>query len=296
MTTETTDPGETQSVESRIANALGFGNESAEVAEATETPVTDDGFAELDWEGTKVKVPAKMRDAFMKNEDYTRKTQELADQRKTVEHANQLAIQKGLDAHFNESIAAETREIAVIDAYLQQVKNLNWSQMSTEDILRARAELDNVKDRRQALEKAVTDKRTQFMDQVQTRIKELRGKSREIASKSIDGFTEETERAVRAFALAEGLSEAELDNVLLDPRSTKILWKAMQFEKVKANTGKVAEQTSKTLKPGVASERMPDEVKDRLNFRKAIKGAKTSGEKASVIEARLEGIFSRGRQ
>jgi hypothetical protein len=297
MTTETaTDQGESQSVESRIANALGLSNESAEVAEATETPVTDDGFAELDWEGTKIKVPPSLRDAFMKNEDYTRKTQELAEQRKSIDHVHELAKQKQMDQAFHESIAKEQNEIAVIDAYLGQAKQLDWSKMSTDEIMRAKVELDNVRDRRAQLVEELNGKRQKFMDEVQNNIKGLRGKARELASKSIPGFSEEAEKAVRSFAMAEGLTENEVDNVLLDPRSYRILWKASQFDKVSANAKNVAPAVQKTLKPGVASNPMPEDVKAKLNFRKEIKGAKTSGEKAKVIESRLEGLFSRGRQ
>ncbi len=293
-----TDQAPPQSVESRIANALGFASESEPVAQSMsdEPQLTDDGFAEIDWEGTKIKVPPKMRDAFMKNEDYTRKTQELAEQRKGIDHVQELSKQRQLDMAFTDSIAAEQREIAVIEAYLQQAKSIDWSQMSTEQILRARVDLDNVKDRRTQLQEAITEKRTKFMDEVNTRIKELRGKSRELAAKTIDGFSEEAEKAVRAFAMAEGLTETEVDNVLLDPRSYKILWKASQFDKVKAGTVKVPDQTSRALKPGVAGQPMPAEVRQKLDYNKAIKGAKTSGDKARVIEQRLEGIFSRGRQ
>jgi len=295
MEIENTDQGETQSVEDRLMNALGHSlqEEASAEVEQTETRGSDDEFAELEWDGVKFKVPSKAKEAFMKNEDYTRKTQELAEQRKSVEHVHELAKQRQLDAAFNDSIANEQREIAVIDAYLAQAKTLNWASMSTDEILRAKLELDNVRDRRAQLQETVNSKRSKFMEEVQTRIKEMRGKSRELASKSINGFSEEAEKAMRAYAADAGLSETEIDNVLLDPRSYKIIWEASQFRKVQASTAKV-DKAEKLLKPGAASERMPDDVKDKLNFRKAMKSAKTSTEKAAHIENRLAGLFGRG--
>lgn len=292
----TADQGETQSVESRLLNALSHSlgeSEASTEVEQTETRGADAEFAELEWDGVKFKVPSKAKDAFMKNEDYTRKTQELAEQRKSVEHVHELAKQRQLDAAFNDSIANEQREIAVIDAYLQQAKSLDWGNMSTDQILRARLELDNVKDRRTQLQESIATKRTKFMDEVNTRIKEMRGKSRELASKSINGFSEEAEKSMRAYAADAGLTESEIDNVLLDPRSYKIIWEASQFRKVQASAAKV-DTAAKHLKPGAASERMPDDVKDKLNFRKALKSAKTSSEKAVHIENRLAGLFGRG--
>jgi len=72
----------------------------------------------------------------------------------------------------------------------------------------------------------------------------------------------------------------------------KILWKAMQFDKVQAGTARV-DTATKTLKPGAASNRMPAEVAQKLNFNKAMKSAQTSSEKARVIEARLAGMFTK---
>lgn len=296
MENEIADQGETQSVESRLLNALSHSlgeSEASTEVEQTETRGSDAEFAELEWDGVKFKVPAKAKDAFMKNEDYTRKTQELAEQRKSVDHVHELAKQRQLDAAFNDSIATEQREIAVIDAYLAQAKTLNWENMSTDQILRARMELDNVKDRRAQLQEAISGKRSKFMEEVQNRLKEMRGKSRELASKSIQGFSEDAEKSMRAYAAEAGLTESEIDNVLLDPRSYRIIWEASQFRKVQAGAAQV-NTNPKLLKPGAASERMPEDVKDRLNFRKALKSAKTSSEKAVHIENRLAGLFGKG--
>lgn len=98
---------------------------------------------------------------------------------------------------------------------------------------------------------------------------------------------------MRKFALSHGLSDREYDNVVLDPRSESIIWKAMQFDKVQAGTSQATAQVAKVLKPGAATERMPEGVKAKLQFNKDMKAAKTSGDKARVIEGRLEGIFAR---
>ncbi|PYX62591.1 MAG: hypothetical protein DMG78_32990, partial [Acidobacteria bacterium] len=75
----------------------------------------------------------------------------------------------------------------------------------------------------------------------------------------------------------------------------KIIWKAMQFDKVQAGVGKATTAAQKVVRPGAGSERMPQATADKLNFNKAMKQAKTSGEKARVIETRLEGMFAKGR-
>jgi hypothetical protein len=290
-----------QSVEDRILGKLGLPGPEIQVDPTNETPVEepDDGFAELEWEGQSVKVPKGIKEALLRNDDYTRKTQELAEQRRSVEQLREVMQTRQMEAAFSESVSAEQREIGVIDAYLEQAKRLDWSQMSTEQILRQRVELDSIRDRRKDLESAISGKRAKFTTELQAKLTEIRGKSRELASKSIPSFSEETEKTVREYAKSEGLTDPEIDNVLLDHRSFKVLWKASQFDKVKAATGKAQEAAAKVdrvLRPGAAGERMPAKTAANLNFQKAMKAAgNDSGAKARVIEQRLMGVFSKGQ-
>jgi hypothetical protein len=294
--TETTDQAVEQSIEDKILSRLGLPSQAEEAAAALEetTQQVDDAFADLEWEGQTLKVPRGLKEAVMRNEDYTKKTQELADQRRSVDQIRELAQARQMESAFAESIGPEQQEIAVIDAYLQQIKRLDWSQMDTATMMRQRNELDQIKERRQELQASIGDKRAKFNTDIQAKLTELRGKSRELASKSIQGFNEETEKAMRDYAKSEGLTDPELDNVLLDPRSYKIVYKAMQFDKVKAGTGKAqqaAQRVDRVLKPGAAGERMPPQTVDKLNFNKAMNAAKTSAQKANVIEGRLAKAF-----
>lgn len=290
MTDEAIDQPETESMTDKVAAKFGFptAEEAAEPAAAT----TDDLF-DLEIDGASYQVPVKLKDAFMRNTDYTQKTQELAEQRRAYEHSSQIATERQASAAFGDSIGQESNEIAIIEAYLQQASKVDWSSMSTDQMLRHKVELDNVKERRASLKQSIDEKRTRFQAETAVKMKELRDKARELAGKSIQGFNEQTEKDIRSFAVSNGLSEAEVDNVLLDPRSYKIVWKALQFEKVQAGTGKALESVAqtRTLKPGVASERMPAQVAAKLNLNRALKGATTSGEKANVIEAHLARMY-----
>ena len=285
-----------QSVTDRIASKFGF--PSASETEGAAPEVLEQGeetLADLELDGTLYQVPPKLKDAFMKNADYTQKTQELAQQRATLDQVRTLAEQRQIEAAFGNSIQAEQQELHVIDAYLAQAGKVDWASMTTDQILRQKIELDQIKERRSGLQQAIAEKREKFKAEVDAKISELRGKSREIAAKSIKDFSEETEKAVRAFAGKSGLAEAEINNVLLDPRSYQIIWKAMQFDVISASAGKVAVATDKLLRPGPASERMPASVAGKLNFNKAMAKATTSGDKARVIEQRLAGVFAKGR-
>lgn len=295
----------------KLAGKFGFGGQEQEVTEQseaqvaetavegqeqpTEETVVDDGTEEVSWNGETYKLPKAIKDALMRQDDYTKKTQELSEQRKTVEHVNALTQAKELEHKFIASIAQEQQELGIMDAYLKQISNVDWSQMPMEQIMRQRIEIDQIKDRRAAISESINGKRTKFMSDIQSKLNELRGKSRELASRSIKGFSEETEKTMRDYAKSEGLTDLEVDNAFVDPRSYKLIWKAMQYEKVAAGTQKAGETAEKVLRPGVAGQRMPKDTANKLAFGKAMKGAKTSSEKASVIEQRLAkgSIFGR---
>jgi hypothetical protein len=297
MTEEAIDQAAEQSMTDKIASKFGFPHQGqAEAESAPETEGVESDLAELDWEGEKYRVPSKLKDAFMRNEDYTRKSQDLAEQRRSVEQVREIAQQAQVSAAFNDSIAQESQQLSVIDAYMQQATKVDWSQMSTDQMLRHKVEIDSVKEQRSAIVQALNEKRAKFQDEFKAKMSGLRLKSRELASKAISGFSEKTEAEMRTYAIGEGLTEAEVDNVFLDPRSYKVIYKAMQFDKVQANSGRAVEaatQADRVLRPGGAGQKMPADVAQRLNFGKAMKAAHTSGDKARVIEARLAQTFAK---
>jgi hypothetical protein len=294
MSDETTiDQPAAESVEDKIA-ARFQGHPQTETAPAEPIEETSE-LADLEWDGKTYQVPKTLKDGFLRNEDYTRKTQELAEQRKSVEVVRSLAEQRQTDSAFQDSIAQEAQELSVIDAYLKQAERVDWSNMTTDQMLKAKIEIDRIKDRKSELKSSVEGKRGAFQEQMKQRMVEMRGKAREIASKSIQGFSEDTEKEMTRFAVSEGLTEQEVERVLLDPRSYTLVWKAMQFDKVQAGTKTATASAARVLKPGVASERPLAGAAAKSQFDKAMSQAKNSGDKARVIEQRLAGMFAKGR-
>lgn len=286
----------------RFDDALGEPAEQVDEQAADETAgeeqQTEDLF-ELDIDGEKYQVPQKLKDAFMRTQDYTQKTQEIGNRTRSLEQAQALAETHRLEAAFMKDTRAEQDEISLIDAYLKQMSTTKWADLPADKLMAQHLELSQWKERRAALAQSIEGKRTKFVEGMQARLAELRGKAREIASKSINGFGEETEKIIRDYAKSKGFTDRELDNVLLDPRSVQMLWEGSQFAKVKAGTAAAkekAEQAEKALRPGVAGRRMPPETASKLNFGKAMKAAKTSSQKASVIEARIAGMFTKGNR
>lgn len=278
-----------QSVEDRIAARFG---ETPQEQPAEAQPADD--LFELDWEdGQKYRVPSQLKDGFLRQKDYTQKTQETAELRKTYEQASAVAQQSHLDRAFNESIGQEQNELSVIDAYLSQMSKVDWGSMDTGQILKTKIELDNIKERRASIKESIADKRSKFDTDMKARMSELRSKTKEQMSKSLNGFSEEAEKSMRSYAASVGLTENEIDTVLMDPRSFRVIHDGMQFQKVQASAANPVTPKPNVLSKGPTSERMPPEVIDRFNYQKAIKKATTRAEVNGLIEGRLTSMFAK---
>lgn len=114
-------------------------------AEAPEVQLDDDGnpieepeepeddSEEVDHDGQKYRVPKALKDAFLRQADYTRKTQELADQRKALEAEREAASQ------------ADEREMqargnkAMLQMQIAQYQKVDWQRWTNDDPFAAQA-------------------------------------------------------------------------------------------------------------------------------------------------------------
>jgi hypothetical protein len=81
----------------------------------------DDSLDEIEYEGKKHRVPKELKDAFMRNADYTQKTQQVAEARKTVESswreaqqtAQQLAQAQQALTQFAQSVVGSPPDLSL---------------------------------------------------------------------------------------------------------------------------------------------------------------------------------------
>jgi len=101
---------------------------SDEPAEKPEEPA-DDG-EDVDLEGETFRLPKKVKDAVLRNKDYTQKTQELASQRKIVEDKQQYveAREQFIQHAFKEAAAVEA-----IKTQLEQFDSVDWNSLIQSD-------------------------------------------------------------------------------------------------------------------------------------------------------------------
>ncbi len=293
MQQEHTPAEETQevSVEDRVAGLFGDQVEQSEPTQAApEAPAeTAEETFEFEHEGAKYQLPKKLEKAVLQGKDYTQKTQSLAEMRKDVERQFAQIKLAQTESQFRQQIAPDEQQIAVIDAVIEEYKKLDWSKMTTDEMVRKKLESDQYRDMREALQNSIKAKRAQFDQAYQQELAKIKGEAAETLKKRIN-WSDETETEVRSYVRELGITDAEYDGVY-DPRHKQILWEASQYRKLKAGAQPAAQQV-RAVKT-TSSNPMPQQVKEKLNFNKAIaKTAVNSPERRKLIEGRAASLFS----
>lgn len=263
--------------------------EETEAPEAQEATPTAEDLFEIEVDGETFALPKKLEKAVLQERDYTQKTQSLAEQRKQFELLHEQARIASFRQEFEAEASAELQQLQAYDAVLKQP--IDWTSMSTDEVIRKKLQLDQWKDEREAIAKSLQSKHQQFEKKTQDALKELKAKAQETISKRIPNWSEAEAKAIRDHAISDGYTEAEL-NSIIDPRHTLTLWKARQFDLLKAKATKTVTDV-KTVKT-TPSNPMPQKTKELLNYRKTLqKTQPNSPERKRAVEERIASIFSR---
>lgn len=252
-------------------------------------PQSAEELFEIEVDGETFALPKKLEKAVLQERDYTQKTQTLAEQRKQFELLHEQARIANFRQEFEAEASEELSQLHAYDAVLKQP--VDWSSMTTDEAFRKKLQLDQWKDERDAIAKTLHGKHQQYEKRVQDALKELRAKSQETIQKRIPNWSEATQKAIRDHAIADGYTEAEL-NQIIDPRHTLTLWKAQQFDQLKAKAAKTVSDV-RTVK-STASNPMPQHVKEKLAFNKALKSApENSPQRKQAVESRVASLFNK---
>jgi hypothetical protein len=178
----------------------------------------------------KLKLPKsqaeKLRLAAMRQADYTRKTQELAEARKAFE-AERQSIGQADEQEFNARAA-----ITVLDRQLAQFANVNWNQWQETDPFEAQKafmQFQQLKDARTNSQKFLERAQAERTGRQQQETARLVQEGAAELARDIPGWSPDLSAKLQDFgAKAYGLSKQDFDNVV-DPRAVKLLHAAFQW-------------------------------------------------------------------
>lgn len=277
MATEQSQPADSdESIVSRMAAALEPEAEPAIAVEQTAQPEADaaaegaadaeegaeqqeetqaDDFAEVeDDDGIAHKIPAKLKDAFLRRQDYTRKTMAAAEQARLAHDKLQYVEAR---EQLTGSLIQDIVEYKSLQSQVEQYQALNIG--------------DLYQDTRQALQ--VMELRQQLERKLAAKGEEIKAKSQQAeqitqqhrgnqwkmavegAKQRIGSFTPGEDAAMAKQVQDLGFDTAELQSRFADPRFLQLVYKAAKWD---ALQGKKPEAVAKAtvappvIKPGAS--------------------------------------------
>lgn len=234
--------------------------EPAEDVEAQEGDSADDGYEEVEYDGKSYQLPKELKEAVLRHADYTRKTQEVAEQRRLAEalhetvKAREMAIAE--EQQFHQVALQDMAEITAVNRTLEQYKGVDWQSLSDNDPVQAQKlwfAYQQEQQKSAQLQQALQGKYQQFAAHRQKVMQEAAKKGMEALKKDIPNWSAETARELREVGKSSyGFTDAELQQVY-DPRFVKLLADAAAYRKLQASKPAVNKRVAdvpKTVKPG----------------------------------------------
>lgn len=230
--------------------------------QAAEHPEAD-GHEEIEFDGDKFLVPPKLKEAFLRQSDYTAKTQAVADQKRQLDTERQTweANRAAQQVEAATQLRAEIGKVATLENQMAPFKDVDWRQAQahiaaladpTEQV-RAQAEYNLAWTQFTSLErelgeatKSLSAKEQELAQtqttQVQAAMREtLQTLQRDIPDFNLDRATQIVDHGVKAFGLT-----GEEARQMADPRIWKLLdsdrTKSAEIVQLKAQLAKVSGQ------------------------------------------------------
>lgn len=219
--------------------------ETEETESEEDTQEADDS-EEVEYEGKQYKVPKELKDALLRQADYTRKTQEVAQQRQAVETQRQQAEQA---IQMVSQFQTEFAELSNVNARLEKLAKLDWNQAINEnpvEAMKLQAMYNDLRMQRDNISSRINNIQAQTEQQRQAEMQRLLEEGERVLSREIPGWSQETKRSIAEAAKSFGFEAQELQGIA-DPRIIKVLHAAMLHQKSLEKLQKPT--SSKPLKP-----------------------------------------------
>jgi len=202
--------------------------EGAELDESTADPDEE----EVEYEGEKYKLPAKLKDALLRQSDYTRKTQEVAEIRRQAEAEKQQIAQ---EREFIQHNLKDVATVTALDQQIAQYQGVNWDQLTESDPVQAmklERQLRNLQSQREQAAAAVTQRQAHFVQVQQQEAARQLQEGQRVLQREIPGWNESLARELVAYGLKRGYAPEVLQNIR-NPQFVIDLHNSYQFTKLR---------------------------------------------------------------
>lgn len=207
------------------------------------------GMEEVEHDGKTYKIPKALKGALLMQADYTRKTQELAEQRRQhEEQTRQFAERQKLESEF----LTDAGRIAACDETLAQLDRVDWSATwnnNRELYHQLQFQLQQTREAKQkaidALQQKVNQRNANLQQESVRQLEQFRG----AVQRDIPEWNPELAGRLSTYGMTLGFTADELGQVR-DPRLVKVLHAAFQGSELrKQQAAARAAQATQAAKP-----------------------------------------------
>lgn len=258
--------------------------EEAAPEQPSEQPSADDS-AEVTLEGKTYRIPKELKDAVLRHEDYTRKTQEIAERARAVDAQAKVLAER---EQFQAAHAADLQALTAIQQQIREYSQMDMSALTTDQLIKVKMHVDNLKEAERTKLSEVQHKAGEFQQRIHASLAELQQRGNEVLKKAIPSWGPEAARDLAEYGRAQGYQDHELSQ-LYDPRHVQTLWKAAQWDKLqqgKPLANQRASNAAPVVKPGASNPAVNAQM-EKARFAKSLKNASSPQDKAKIIEQRL---------
>ena len=221
--------------------------ESQPEVEAVEPAVE---YAEIERGGKKYQVPKELESEFLMHGDYTKKTQEVAAQRKELEALQERVNQQ---AQFTEEELTERATLVNIKSQLEQYQNVDWDALENEDPMSAQRHwrtFQTLKEQQAQLAQNLGQRQEHRTREAQQDIAKRIEETKAFAQEKIKGWTPELDVKILDFTQKMGIDKTAIQQAM-NPQVYNVLYHAMVgFQALnKTATAPKPQTTTPPLKP-----------------------------------------------
>lgn len=246
--------------------------ESEEEAE-DEPDVITEGVIEIDGEQISVE---EIKLGYMRQSDYTKKTQAVAEQRKAAEEQTQS---------YESTLSAL---LTAAGADLSRFEGVNWEQAAVdnpEQYKQAKAMHDQTLQTYNFIKSQAEEHMQRSEAQQQAAMKERAKDSLTVLKSTIPNWSNDVYYSVGEYAKSSlGVTQEEF-NSITDHRSITAMYKAMQFDQAKTETKKKVKSSPKKTLSGKKAD--PKDLGKQEKYRKSRERLKKSGSMDDAVQALL---------
>lgn len=225
---------------------------------------------EIEFDGIKFSLPKqhvqKVKDALMREADYTRKTQDISERSRVLSEQDRLFQSQ---QQFHRDSIDDIAQIRALDQAIAQYANVNWMGMQTDELMRTRLQYDQLKEARETANRRLHEKWERFNRDRSEQLKKLEQAGREAASRKIQGFNDQQAKDLSDYARKSGYNDQQIAAIFYNPLDVEMIWKAMQFDKVAGTKGAIQNRLNKAppiSRPGPSQAQKSEGEKKLVQF------------------------------